>query len=111
MDIQFLRRLNQDLDRGTILLVGPQADPDPAVFELPRVALLPSVPYQHLPALGNEAAVLVMPYADLPVTRAMQPLKLLEYLANPKPVVARGGLLCPRRGVTVSRAPAGWRFK
>ena len=89
MDIQFLRRLNQDLDRGTILLVGPQADPDPAVFELPRVALLPSVPYQHLPALGNEAAVLVMPYADLPVTRAMQPLKLLEYLANPKPVVAR----------------------
>src|SRR5690606_8294377 len=37
----------------------------------------------------REAAVLVMPYADLPVTRAMQPLKLKEYLATGKPVVAR----------------------
>ncbi len=89
MDIQFLRRLDKDLDRGTILLVGPQADPDPAVFELPRVQLLPPVAYQDLPALGTAADVLVMPYADLPVTRAMQPLKLLEYLANQKPVVAR----------------------
>lgn len=35
------------------------------------------------------ADVLVMPYADLPVTRAMQPLKFKEYLATGKPVVAR----------------------
>lgn len=39
--------------------------------------------------LAGEAAVLVMPYADLPVTRAMQPLKLKEYLATGKPVVVR----------------------
>ena len=38
--------------------------------------------------LAREAAVLIMPYADLPVTRAMQPLKLKEYLATEKPVVA-----------------------
>jgi len=30
-----------------------------------------------------------MPYRDMPVTRAMQPLKLLEYLATYKPVVVR----------------------
>jgi hypothetical protein len=30
-----------------------------------------------------------MPYADLPVTRAMQPLKLKEYLATGRPVVVR----------------------
>ena len=30
-----------------------------------------------------------MPYIDAPVTRAMQPLKLKEYLATGKPVVAR----------------------
>jgi hypothetical protein len=29
-----------------------------------------------------------MPYADLPVTRAMQPLKLKEYLATGRPVVS-----------------------
>ena len=33
--------------------------------------------------------MLVAPYADLPVTRAMQPLKLKEYLATEKPVVVR----------------------
>src|SRR5262249_51716196 len=48
-----------------------------------------SLPYQQLPRLAREAAVLVMPYADLPVTRAMQPLKLKEYLATSRPVVVR----------------------
>ena len=89
MDAEFLRQLSHDLDRGTILLVGPQANPDPTIFELPHVRVLPPMEYEDLPALGNDADVLVMPYADLPVTRAMQPLKLLEYLANPKPVVVR----------------------
>lgn len=89
MDVEFLRQLSNDLDRGTILLVGPQADPDPTVQGLPRLRILPPMDYQDLPALGNDADVLVMPYADLPVTQAMQPLKLLEYLANQKPVVVR----------------------
>ena len=31
------------------------------------------VPYQRLPDLASEADVLIMPYADCPVTRAMQP--------------------------------------
>src|SRR5262249_37323525 len=42
-----------------------------------------------LPHLAREAAVLIMPYADLPVTRAMQPLKLKEYLATGRPAVVR----------------------
>jgi glycosyltransferase involved in cell wall biosynthesis len=46
------------------------------------------LPYERLPELAGEADVLVMPYADLPVTRAMQPLKLKEYLATGLPVVA-----------------------
>ena len=46
------------------------------------------MPFALLPRLADEAAVLIMPYADLPVTRAMQPLKLKEYLATEKPVVA-----------------------
>ena len=50
---------------------------------------LPVLDYDDLPHLGQQAAVLVMPYADLPVTRAMQPLKLKEYLATGRPVVAR----------------------
>jgi len=38
---------------------------------------------------GSAADVIIMPYADRPVTRAMQPLKLKEYLATGKPVVVR----------------------
>jgi glycosyltransferase involved in cell wall biosynthesis len=89
MDVAFVRRLAQDLSAGTIVLVGPQADPDPVLLALPRVVHLPPVAYEQLPRLAHEAAVLVMPYADLPVTRAMQPLKLKEYLATGRPVVVR----------------------
>lgn len=89
MDVDLLRRLATDLEHGTIALAGPLADPDPSLAALPRVALAGTVPYQRLPQLAREAAVLVMPYADLAVTRAMQPLKLKEYLATGKPVVVR----------------------
>lgn len=89
MDTEFVRALAGSLEAGTVLLVGPRDDPDPALLALPRVAALPPVPYADLPALAARAAVLLMPYADLPVTRAMQPLKLKEYLATGKPVVVR----------------------
>jgi glycosyltransferase involved in cell wall biosynthesis len=89
MDAAFVRRLAADLGRGTVVLAGPEEDADPALFRTPRVARLPVQPFGRLPGLAREAAVLIMPYADLPVTRAMQPLKLKEYLAAGKPVVVR----------------------
>jgi glycosyltransferase involved in cell wall biosynthesis len=87
MDAAFVRQLAKDLDRGTILLVGPAANPDPALAASPRVQQLPPMDFARLPLLAREAAVLIMPYADLPVTRAIQPLKLKEYLATGKPAV------------------------
>jgi glycosyltransferase involved in cell wall biosynthesis len=88
-DAGFLRALDSRLTRGTILLVGPEDNPDPVLGSLKRVVRLPAMPYEYLPALARRASVLVMPYADLPVTRAMQPLKMAEYLATDRPVVAR----------------------
>ncbi len=87
MDSASLRQLSQDLTDGTIVLIGPQQDPDPKILALPNVRTLPAQPLALLPAIAQEANVLIMPYADLPVTRAMQPLKLKEYLATGKPVV------------------------
>jgi glycosyltransferase involved in cell wall biosynthesis len=72
---------------GSVVLVGPQQAPDPRLAELPGLVLPGPVAYAQLPALAAGADALVMPYADLPVTRAMQPLKLLEYLATGKPVI------------------------
>lgn len=89
MDVEFVRQLSAALTQGSILLVGPEADPDPALLQIPRVRRLPAQPFEVLPALGQAATVLIMPYADLPVTQAMQPLKMLEYLATGRPVVVR----------------------
>ncbi len=89
MDVDWLSCLAAGLLQGTILLVGPTDDPDPRLLELPKLRLPGPVDYQRLPRLAQLADVLIMPYADLPVTRAMQPLKLLEYLATGKPVVVR----------------------
>ena len=89
MDRAFVSALSDAMRQGSIVLVGPQDDPDPTLVDIPRVALRPAVPYARLPAIGGAADVLVMPYGDMPATRAMQPLKLKEYLATGKPVVVR----------------------
>jgi glycosyltransferase involved in cell wall biosynthesis len=89
MDVAFVTRLARDLERGTILLVGPAANPDPELLTPARVKRLPPMDFSLLPRLAHDASALVMPYADLPVTRAIQPLKLKEYLATGKPAVVR----------------------
>lgn len=90
MDVEFVKEIAKAMTAGTVVLFGPQADPEPLLFRLPQVAVRPAVPFERLPALAAAASVLVMPYIDAPVTRAMQPLKLKEYLATGKPVVVRG---------------------
>jgi len=87
LDVSALRALNDRMHAGTIALVGPEQDPDPALGSLSRLRRPGKAPYESLPALASHADVLLMPYADLPVTRAMQPLKLKEYLATDRPVV------------------------
>lgn len=89
MDTEWVQALAGSLTTGTVLLVGPQDNPDPVLRQTPRVVLAPPLAYDRLPSLARAAAVLIMPYADLPVTRAMQPLKLKEYLATGKPAVVR----------------------
>lgn len=74
---------------GKLVLVGPVQSIDPKLAEHPNIVLPGSCAYANLPSLAQHADVLVMPYADLPVTRAMQPLKFKEYLATGKPIVAR----------------------
>lgn len=69
-------------------MVGPRSVIDPRLASDANIVWRAAVPYAQLPEIAREADVLVMPYADLPVTRAMQPLKLKEYLATGLPVVA-----------------------
>lgn len=86
LDTEWCRAM---VDLGTLILVGPAQSPDPMLHMLPKLLLPGAAAYEQLPRLASAADVLVMPYQDLPVTRAMQPLKFKEYLATGKPVVAR----------------------
>lgn len=75
-----------DWSHGKIALVGP---PTKRLTFDRGVVKLQALPYVSMPLAANTADVLIMPYTDTPVTRAMQPLKLLEYLATDRPVVVR----------------------
>jgi len=74
-------------ERCDVAFVGPIDNPDPRLAEHPAITFEGPLPYDALPGRAALSDVLVMPYADLPVTRAMQPLKLKEYLATGLPVV------------------------
>ena len=89
MDSEWLLALSQAMTQGSIVLIGPQEDPDPALSAIPRLFIRNAVSFEKLPDIAASANVLVMPYIDAPVTRAMQPLKLKEYLASERPVVVR----------------------
>lgn len=92
LDEDWCRELALCLQRvdGTFHLVGPIEHSPDFVKDFPKtVTLSGAIPYADLPLLADKASVLVMPYRDMPVTRAMQPLKFKEYLATGKPVVAR----------------------
>jgi glycosyltransferase involved in cell wall biosynthesis len=93
MDVDWVAGLSEALRaqnrRGTIVLFGPHEDPDPVLCELPRVSLRGAVSFERLAHIAAQSSVLIMPYQDMPATRAMQPLKLKEYLASGLPVVVR----------------------
>lgn len=87
LDVDMLTVLSQKMENDSIVLIGPQQDPDERILNLPNVRTLGPQPFAMLPAVAQAADVLIMPYADLPVTRAMQPLKMKEYMATGRPVV------------------------
>jgi len=89
LDLAFIRKLGESLTEGVILFVGPRDNPDPELFRIPRVRFFPALPFDDLPHLAAHAAAFIAPYADLPVTRAMQPLKLKEYIATGKAAIVR----------------------
>ena len=87
LDSEMLIALSKRMTKGNIVLVGPHQDPDERILRLPNVQAVGPQPFSTLPLIAQHSKVLIMPYADLPVTRAMQPLKMKEYMATGKPVV------------------------
>ncbi len=88
LDTTWVRALAEHI-HGRVRLVGPRDNPEKNLAAVSNLSLDPAVDYDELPVVAAASDVLIMPYVNAPVTRAMQPLKLLEYLATGKPVVVR----------------------
>jgi glycosyltransferase involved in cell wall biosynthesis len=59
-----------------------------ALARLPNVRLLGEIPYSEVPAFLRRLNAALIPFRDLPLTRAVDPVKLYESLAVGVPVVA-----------------------
>ncbi|MEM9108674.1 MAG: glycosyltransferase [Planctomycetota bacterium] len=87
MDREWINALSNQQD-CRVVFAGPLHDA--WLFStMSGVLFLGPLEHRSLPAHAASSQVLIMPYIDAPVTRAMQPLKLLEYLATMKPVIVR----------------------
>ena len=73
------------------VFLGPEATPRPLGDDLPRrdnVHLLPAVPYEELPGWLKGFDVCMLPNRLNEHTRGNDPIKLFDYLASGRPVVA-----------------------
>jgi glycosyltransferase involved in cell wall biosynthesis len=112
LDVDAVRSVARDQSQGSVVLVGPLMDRThlaPALAE-PNVVRHDPVPREQVAALAHAADACLVPHRQTPLTEAMSPLKLYEYLASGSPTVATD--LEPIRRVDgpVLRVPPGGDF-
>ena len=94
VDFDLLEQVARARPQWTVLLIGPA--PGETVHRIGVLAGLPNVhwlgqkPYAELPRYVAAFDVGLIPYVSNAYTRSCFPLKLYEYLAAGKPVVATG---------------------
>jgi len=94
VDIDLVEFVAAKLEEGSLLLAGPaEWDMKARIERLTQrenVVWLGQIPYDELPAVLSSFDVALIPYVENAYTRSCFPLKLFEYLAAGKPVVASG---------------------
>ena len=116
LDLQLLRDLATRHSEWSFVLVGPtgfvgdKAHILASLARLPNVYLLGNRPVADLPAYGQHMSVCVMPYEWNDYTNHIYPLKLHEYLATGRPVVATPIMTLSAFGDVIGLASdrAGW---
>jgi glycosyltransferase involved in cell wall biosynthesis len=94
VDFSLLEEIARTRPHWTLLLIGPSAPETVSLLErltqFPNVRWVGAKPYAELPRYVAAFDVGVIPYVSNAYTRSCFPLKLFEYLAAGKPVVASG---------------------
>jgi len=112
LDVDAVLAVARAWPEGSIALVGPDADPDhlQRLHDEASVHFPGPVPRREVAALAHAADACLVPHRRLPLTEAMSPLKIYEYLAGGGPVAATD--LPPLRGIEgpLELAPTGGDF-
>ena len=99
IDVDLVRQTAAQVPGASIVLVGSPADPAhlERLKAVPGVVVRPPVGRQELVSLVGASDACLLPHAITPLTEAMSPLKVYEYLAGGRPVAAVD--LPPVRGI------------
>lgn len=107
-----VREVAESLPEASIVFVGPVISPDVVtkLERLPNVSIHPPMPHSAVAGLMHSADVCLMPHHRNALTESMSPLKVYEYCATGRPVVATD--LPPVRNVhkNVHLVPDGESF-
>jgi glycosyltransferase involved in cell wall biosynthesis len=103
LDVAALIAIARAQPEATLLLVGPLLDPRhlAPLRDLRNIEIRPPLGRRELAGLVRSADAGLIPHVRSPLTEAMSPLKLYEYLAAGLPVLAAD--LQPMRGVAPTR--------
>lgn len=90
LDVEAVRAVARAYPEGTVALVGPLTEPPhlASLLAEPNVVHHGAVERRQVAALACAADACLVPHNQTPLTEAMSPLKLYEYLASGRPVVA-----------------------
>lgn len=91
IDVELIRRLAGIIgNSGSVVLIGPDhlSAAERLRLRLPNIFLVGAVPYAQLPAYMRRFDVCIVPHRVTPFTESLNPIKLWEYLALGKPIVA-----------------------
>jgi teichuronic acid biosynthesis glycosyltransferase TuaH len=99
LDVDAVLAIARAWREGSVVLAGPLADRDhlARLQGEPNVTFCGPVSRAQVAALSSAADACLVPHRRLPLTEAMSPLKIFEYLAGGGPVVATD--LLPMRGI------------
>lgn len=91
LDIALIRFLAESRPAWSFVFLGPRSEPHPLGREIPRlpnVHVWEPVPFPRLPACLAHFDAAILPNLINPHTRGNDPIKLYDYLAMGRPVVA-----------------------